>query len=226
MFRAIPDVDSVLQAASQNGQFSGRVVSASGAMVPGGPAINPGHPVAGATVHLVPVTAMDVTTRMTASAIYAPPFPAEAYDEPLEDAIRLRGAAFPKATTDARGNFVIPNVPDGKFFVHVTPATADAEHLPGGDQSRQSHPAQELRGHIDADQALEHVPRQQPAIPAARPASPVTRTRSTGARPHTSSDGPCRDAPGRMQDFSRHPEYVEATRIVSLGCRLHARNAP
>jgi hypothetical protein len=37
---------------------------------------------------------------MTASAIYAAPFPAEAYDEPLEDTIRLRGRDFPSATTD------------------------------------------------------------------------------------------------------------------------------
>ena len=78
------------RAAGQTGAFSGRVVSAaSGA----GAAANPGHPVAGATVHLVPVTAIDTTTRMTASAIYAAPYPAEAYDEPLEDAIRLRGPA-------------------------------------------------------------------------------------------------------------------------------------
>ena len=76
---------------------------------------------------------------ITASGIYAPPFPAEAYDEPLEDAIRLRGKTFPQATTNADGNFVIDDVPDGKFFVHVTPAAGDREHLPGGDQSRQSY---------------------------------------------------------------------------------------
>ena len=92
-------------------QVSGRVVSA-----------NPAHPVAGATVHLVPVAAIDTTTRMTASAIYAAPYPAEAYDEPLEDAIRSKGAAFPQATTDARGNFAIATLPTGKFFVHVTPS--------------------------------------------------------------------------------------------------------
>src|SRR6188768_2403812 len=76
-------------AASRSGSFTGQVVSASGALTVGGAATNPGHPVVGATVHLVPVTAIDVSTRMTASAIYAPPFTAEAYDEPLEDAIRL-----------------------------------------------------------------------------------------------------------------------------------------
>ena len=41
--------------------FTGQVVSASGALV------------AGAMVHLVPTTAIDITTQMTASATYAPP---------------------------------------------------------------------------------------------------------------------------------------------------------
>src|SRR5688572_29635003 len=85
---------------SQTRQFTGQVVSASSASVAGRTAADAGHPVAGATIHLVPVTAIDVTTPMTASAIYAPPYPAEAYDEPLEDAIRRQGANFPQSTTD------------------------------------------------------------------------------------------------------------------------------
>ena len=122
------------QPSVQAGQLRGQVSSASG------------RSVVGATIHLVPVTAIDVTTPMTASAIYAPPYPAEDYDEPLEDAIRLRGTGFPQATTDARGNFVIPSVPDGRLFIHVTPNPKDLEHLPGGDLSRRSYPAEQLRG--------------------------------------------------------------------------------
>ena len=121
-----------IAATNQADGFAGQVQSAAGALV------------AGATVHLVPTTAIDVTTQMTASAIYAPPYPAEVYDEPLEDAIRLHGAEFPQSTTDSQGNFVIANVPDGKFFLHVTPGPEDTEHLPGGDQSRQSYSAEQL----------------------------------------------------------------------------------
>ena len=54
-------------------QFAGQVLSASGALVVGGDGVNPGHPVTGAKVLSVPVTAIDVTTRMTASAIHALP---------------------------------------------------------------------------------------------------------------------------------------------------------
>ncbi|MDP7094204.1 MAG: hypothetical protein QF580_07205, partial [Gammaproteobacteria bacterium] len=96
----------------QDNEFAGRVISASGTLIVGGEAANPGHPVVGATVYLVPTTAMDVTTRMTASAIYAEPYPAEAYDEPLEDTIRLKGMDFPQSTTDSEGRFSIANVPD------------------------------------------------------------------------------------------------------------------
>ena len=56
---------------SQPSTFSGRVLSASGALVVGGDDNNPGHPVVSATVYLVPTTAMDLSTKMTASAIYA-----------------------------------------------------------------------------------------------------------------------------------------------------------
>ena len=121
-------------ATNQADEFAGRVMSPAGTLV------------AGATVHLVPVTAIDITTQMTASAIYAPSYPAEVYDEPLEDANRLQGTNFPQSTMDLQGNFVIPTVPDGKFFIHVTPNAEDTEHLPGGDQSRQSYSAEELRG--------------------------------------------------------------------------------
>ena len=160
ILRATPEARQARPTTASAGRFTGRVVSASGLLAVGGTAVDPGHPVAGATVHLVPVTAIDVTSRMTASAIYAPPYPAEAYDEPLEDTIRLRGATFPQAITDARGGFTIANVPDGKFFVHVTPAANDAEHLPGGDVSRQGYPAEQLRGTIDDDRGVEQPVRE------------------------------------------------------------------
>ncbi|HTG72762.1 MAG TPA: hypothetical protein VMB70_03295, partial [Terriglobia bacterium] len=99
-------VSQTAPAVGQRTPFTGRVLSASGPLVVGGETTQPGHPVVGATVHLVPVTAMDITTRMTASAIYASPYPAEQYDEPLEDAIRMNGAKFPRSVTNVRGDFV------------------------------------------------------------------------------------------------------------------------
>ena len=196
-------------ATQQADEFAGRVVSAPGAFVVGGAATNPGHPVAGATVHLVPVTAMDVTSQMTASAIYAQPFPAEVYDEPLEDAIRLRGTDFPQSTTDSQGNFAIANVPDGTFFIHVTPGTGDVKHLPGGDQSRQSHSAEQLRG--------ESMPIRISSSPS--PAAHAVGS-STCLECHQNQEHWQRTAhklgwtvpgaPGPMQDFSRHPDYFNA----------------
>lgn len=191
------------------GAFTGQVVSATGAMFVGGPATNAGHPVAGATVHLVPASAIDVTTPITASAIYAAPYPAEAVDEPLEDAIRLRGGTFPNATTDAQGRFAIANVPDGKFFVHVTPGAQDTEHLPGGDQSRRSLTAQELRR-----QPMTIKVSGRPSVTARYTGSSACLTchkdQQHWAQTAHKLGWTVPDAPGRMQDFSRHPEYFAA----------------
>jgi predicted CXXCH cytochrome family protein len=197
------------QATIQTRQFRGEVWSASGAAVVGRAASDPGHPVAGATIHLVPVTAIDVTTPMTASAIYASPYPAEAYDEPLEDAIRSRGAGFPQATTDARGDFTIDDVPDGRFFVHVMPGPNDTEHLPGGDKSRRSYSAEELRG-----QAMTIEVSSSPSA-TARFAGSSTCLACHKDKQHWQQTAhklgwTVPEAPGKMQDFSRHPGYFDA----------------
>jgi hypothetical protein len=185
------------QPSVQAGQFRGQVSSASG------------RSAAGATIHLVPVTAIDVTTPMTASSIYAPPYPAEDYDEPLEDAIRLRGTGFPQATTDARGNFVIPNVPDGRFFIHVTPNPKDLEHLPGGDLSRRSYGAGQLRG---GSMTIKVSSRPSPAARFVGSSSCLSchsdkkHWQQTAHKLGWTVPG----EPGRMQDFSRHPKYFDA----------------
>ena len=184
-------------ATNQADEFGGRVLSAAGTLI------------ADATVHLVPVTAIDITTQMTASAIYAPPYPAEVYDEPLEDAIRLQGTEFPQSTTDSQGNFVIANVPDGTFFIHVTPDAADMEHLPGGDQSRQSYSAEQLRGD---SMTITISSSPSPAAHAVGSSSCLTchqdkeHWQQTAHKLGWTVPG----APGPMQDFSRHPDFFNA----------------
>ena len=196
--------------AGQTGQFRGQVVSAVGTpSPPSGAAAIPGHPVARAMVHLVPVTAVDTTTPITASAVYAPPYPAEAIDEPLEDAIRRRGTGFPRATTDAHGQFAVANVPDGRYFIHVTPDQNDAEHLPGGDRSRQSYAAAQLRG------------QSMTVRVSSRPSSAARYSGSSAClachqnKQHWQQTAhklgwTVPESPGRMQDFSRHRDYFKA----------------
>ncbi len=199
----------MLAATDQPTEFTGRVVSASGALIVGGDATNPGHPVAGATVHLVPTTAIDVTTQMTASAIYAPPYPAEAYDEPLEDAIRLSGTGFPQATTDSRGEFVIPIVPDGRFFIHVTPGAGDTEHLPGGDSSRRSYAAELLRGDSRTIRISSSPSTEAVAVGSSNCMTchqDESHWQDTAHKIGWTVPG----APGPLQDYSKHPEYFDA----------------
>jgi hypothetical protein len=200
--------DRLLQA-SQPSSFSGKVLSAAGAVVVGGDASNPGHPVVAATVYLVPTTAMDLSTKMTASAIYAAPYPAEAYDEPLEDAIRLKGSEYPQAMTDGQGNFRIEAVPDGNFFVHVTPAVDDREHLPGGDHSRNAYSVQQL-----SSEAMTIEVSSSPSTTAHAVGSTTclgchddkSHWQQTGHKIAWTVPG----APGPMQDFSRFPGFFNA----------------
>jgi len=197
LVRGAAATSQVQQASIQSGSFRGQVLSAAG------------REIGAAAVHLVPVTAMDVTTPITASAIYAPPYPAEAYDEPLEDAIRLRGAGFPQATTDVRGNFVIANVPDGKFFIHVTPDPKDVEHLPGGDLSRRSYTAEQLR-----DRSMTIRISNRPSATARFVGS--TNCLSCHAdQKHWQQTAhklgwTVPQTPGPAQDFSKHPHYFDA----------------
>ncbi len=179
------------------GQFRGQVLNSSS------------QPVPAATIHLVPVMAMDLSTPITASSIYAPPYPAENYDEPLEDAIRLRGTTFAQARTDNQGNFLISNVPNGKFFIHVTPDAGDREHLPGGDVSRRSYPSEQLRGR---------------SMTIKLSSSPSATARAVGSSTCISCHADQKHwqqtahklgwtvpgVPGPMQDFSRHPDYFDA----------------
>lgn len=177
------------------GAFSGQVTSAS-------------SPVAGATVYLVPTKAMDVTSKLTASSIYAAPFPAEQFDEPLEDAIRLHGAGFPQAKTDARGNYSIATIPDGKYFVHVTTNSGDTQHLPGGDQSRRSYTAELLRGRTMNIKVSGNASANAKYVGSSNCLTCHKDQEHWNQTAHKLG-WTVPGAPGPMQDFSRHPEYFE-----------------
>jgi Doubled CXXCH motif (Paired_CXXCH_1) len=176
--------------------FSGQVLSA-GAL-----------PVAGATVHLVPTTAIDMTP-ITASAVYFPPYPAEAYDEPLEDTIRAKGTGFPQATTDEGGTFSISDIPDGKFFVHVTPNPTDEHHLQGGDKSREAYAAEKLRG-ASMTINVSSRPSQSATFVGTTAClechKDYATVKQTGHKVAWAVPG----RPGPLQDFSRFPEYFKS----------------
>jgi hypothetical protein len=169
----------------------------------------PGVAVGGATVHLVPVTAMDLASRMTASSIYLEPFSAEVFDEPLEDAIRRAGEEFPHAITDADGGFSINEVPEGRFFVHVTPGPDDGDHLPGGDQSRRRYSADELRGRSMTIEVSGNPSPSAHAVGSSTCLECHADQEHWAQTAHKLGWSPPH-APGPLQDFSRHPEYFAA----------------
>jgi hypothetical protein len=195
------------------GSFTGQVLSYG--TLAGGVTTTPSHPVSGAIVYLVPVSAIDTKTRMTASAIYAAPFPAETYDEPLEDAIRQQGTEFPQATTDNRGHFVIARVPNGKFFVHVTPGPRDTEHLPGGDQSRTSLSAEQLRGNSTTIR-LSTAPSLNARYTGSSNCLTCHKNQQHWQQTAHKLGWTVPGKPGPMQDFSRHRDYFDALEAFPL----------
>lgn len=88
-----------------------------------------GNPVVAATIYLVPASAIDDTPFDSADVLSGA---SEDFDEPLEDAVRLNGGAYPQAVTDATGTATIGQVPMGSYFWFVSPDPGDTEHLPGG----------------------------------------------------------------------------------------------
>ncbi len=96
-----------------------------------------GHKLTNATVWLIPST--DV------AAMGKTPIEIKKdakNDEPLEDNLAANRDRYMKGQSGADGNFTIPNVPGGKYFLYVEPA--DATYLPGGDKSRKSLSAAEM----------------------------------------------------------------------------------
>ncbi len=178
------------------GGYSGEVVNSVGV------------PVIGAKVYLVPTTAI-IMDPIKASDIYYPPFPAESYDEPLEDAIRAKGNEFPSAITNTKGKFIIPEVPDGKFFVYVMPSETDTEHLPGGDRSRTSYQASLLRDKTVVIKVSSRPPSDATYVGSSKCLSCHTNRESikqTGHKLTLTIPG----APGGLQDHSKFPDYFES----------------
>ena len=96
------------------------------------------QPIAKAAVYLIP--AADVEQLGKASPIdrkiNSP------NDEPMEDTLAPNRDKYQKGMSDNKGNFSIPKVADGKYFVYVEPS--DKEHLPGGNISNKAMTTAEL----------------------------------------------------------------------------------
>lgn len=165
-------------------------------------------PVVGATVFLISTDAIDMTP-ITATDVYAEPFVADAYDEPLEDALRRHGDVFKQAKTSATGRFQIFDVPDGKYYIYADVDENDDSHLPGGDLSRIAHTADELRG-MSMKIRLSSRPSEEAHYVGSTECLDCHEEHEswnqTGHKLGWSVPG----KPGPLQDFSKFPEWFKA----------------
>lgn len=148
-------------------------------------------------------------TPITAGDVWNEPYLADAYDEPLEDTIRLHGKDFSQGKTDSNGRFAISGIADGKFYVHITPGQDDSYHLPGGDKSRESYTAEELRNGTMTIAVSSRPPADAGYVGSTACLECHKEHRSwqkTGHKLAWSVPG----RPGPAQDFSRFPDWFKA----------------
>ncbi|MDJ0522467.1 MAG: hypothetical protein QNJ90_10395 [Planctomycetota bacterium] len=164
-----------------------------------------GFPVVGATIYLVPTGEID-TAPFNAVAVRTGA--SEDRDEPLEDAVRLRGASFPQAVTGTDGMATIGDIPDGRYFHFVLPSPGDSEHLPGGCGCRQAVDAVALYA-----QPTSITMSSQPSTTATYVGSTSCLTcHSEYATQSTHAHKLGFAVPGQFspgQDASRYPEYED-----------------
>src|SRR3990172_4769555 len=95
------------------------------------------QPIIGAAVYLVPAADVEKLAKTPVDRKRN-----SANDEPMEDNLAANRDKYRKGMTDRKGNFSIPRVAGGKYFVYAEPA--DMEHLPGGNLANTAMTAAEL----------------------------------------------------------------------------------
>jgi cytochrome c553 len=162
-----------------------------------------GAAVAGATVYLVPAADVD-GSAITASDVLSGA--SADRDEPLEDQVRLNGATYQQAVTDAAGRATIADVATGKYFWFVEPAAGDNEHLPGGTGCRRSQHTDTLLGTTVAV-TLSGKPGATASYRGSSTCLVCHASYATQAQ-HAHRLGFAKPGnPGSLQDLSRYPEF-------------------
>ncbi len=94
------------------------------------------RPIAGATVYFIDASIIDMTPITNANIISGD---SAGYDEPLEDIVKdpVKAKTLPQAITDKNGKFHAKGLNiAANYFAFVSPASTDANHIPGGDATR------------------------------------------------------------------------------------------
>jgi hypothetical protein len=170
------------------------------------------EPVAGATVYLVPTTAIPTDPIVLSTAADAMDgIRASALDEPLEDTIALQGDTLVKAVTDANGVYRIANVPAGSYYVTVVPAIADVTHLPGGTWCRRAQGQAALAG---KQLNIEVSTRPSPSAEFVGPSVCLNCHGAVHAKSTLHMNGiRVMGKEGKLQDGSRFPEWYADTLV-------------
>jgi predicted CXXCH cytochrome family protein len=170
--------------------------------------------IAGATVYLIP--AADVEKLGKASLIDRKTNSPN--DEPMEDSLAPNRDKYQQGTTDKKGNFSIPKVAAGKYFVYVEPS--DKEHLPGGDISNKSMTTAELTKNPLRISVSGRIPDNATFVGSSRCLtchSGYVSIKKTMHKLGISVVG----KPSKLQDHSRFPAINEGLGKLMAGATFH-----
>lgn len=138
-------------------------------------------------------------------------------DEPLEDSLATNRGRYLNVKTDAKGEFSFTNVPGGKYFVYVEPATD--KYLPGGDKSRKALGTDELGAAPMLIKISGNVPSGAQYI-----GSSACIECHEGQQHFTKTlhrlGMTVIGKPSKLQDFSRFPEYNKGLDKLLAGTKF------
>ncbi|MCX7164621.1 MAG: hypothetical protein NT083_16565, partial [Rhodocyclales bacterium] len=168
--------------------------------------------VADATVWLIPAT--DV------AAMGKTPFEMKKdspNDEPLEDNLVANRGRYLNAKTNAKGEFSFADVPGGKYFVYVEPATS--KYLPGGDKSRKSIGTDEMGAAPMLVKISGNVPPNATYIGSSACIECHEDQKHITKTLHRLGITVI-DKPSKLQDFSRFPDFNKGLNLLKAGTKF------
>jgi predicted CXXCH cytochrome family protein len=172
------------------------------------------QPVGGATVYLVPAADVAALAKQP-SVVIRKDVP---NDEPMEDNLAANRDTYRKGSTDRNGNFSIPGVTGGKYFVYVEPS--DRAHLPGGDLANTAMSAADLAKKPLAIQLSGRVPDNATYVGSSKCLQCHAAYADVKKTLHKLGIAVV-GKPGKLQDFSRFPEFNAGLNKLMAGTKFY-----
>ena len=172
-----------------------------------------GQSVGKATVYLIPSADVEAMGKKPIEVRRNSP-----NDEPLSDNLAANIDKYKQGTTNAKGNFMISGIPDGKYFIYVAPA--DKTYLPGGDKSSESMSTADFRGKTIKILMSGNIPENAVYVGSSKCLTCHPAYGSLKKTLHKLGIAVV-GKPGKLQDYSRFPKFNEGLNKLMAGTKFY-----